>query len=66
MLDGPDATHIVLENGPTWLRHDVVVPLGAVADVTTDHVILRLTKDQVMDLPQIRVHRWDHGQSDLA
>jgi sporulation protein YlmC with PRC-barrel domain len=51
-------SHVVLEHGHLWGRREVAIPIGAVARVETDEVTLRLTKDEVGDLPSHRVHRW--------
>jgi sporulation protein YlmC with PRC-barrel domain len=51
-------THFVLERGHLWGRREVTIPIGAVAKVETDVVSLRLSKDEVGELPSARVHRW--------
>jgi sporulation protein YlmC with PRC-barrel domain len=53
-------THFVLERGHLWGRKEVTIPIGAVARVESDVVHLALSKDEVGDLPAVRVHRW-HG-----
>ncbi len=58
IVDGAEITHIVLERGHLWGRRDVTIPIGAVAKVESDTVTLRLSKDDVGDLPAVRVHRW--------
>jgi sporulation protein YlmC with PRC-barrel domain len=62
LVDG-DAhiTHLILERGHLWGRREVTIPIGAVAKVETDVVTLSLLKDQVGQLPSVRVHR--HGPS---
>ena len=49
---------VVLERGHLWGRRDVTIPIGAVAKVESDTVTLRISKDEVGDLPTVRVHRW--------
>jgi sporulation protein YlmC with PRC-barrel domain len=58
LVDG-DAhiTHLILERGHLWGRREVTIPIGAVAKVETDVVTLSLVKDQVGELPSVRVHR---------
>ena len=57
--DDDDAiTHFVLERGHLWGRREVTIPINAVAQVFTDAVTLTLTKDEVGELPSVRVHRW--------
>ena len=58
VVDGGEITHIVLERGHLWGRRDVTIPIGAVAKVESDTVTLRLSKNDVGDLPAVRVHRW--------
>jgi sporulation protein YlmC with PRC-barrel domain len=50
--------HLVLEHGHLWGKREVVIPIGAVARVETDAVVLRLSKDEVGALESHRVHRW--------
>jgi sporulation protein YlmC with PRC-barrel domain len=59
LVDDDDAiTHFVLERGHLWGRREVTIPINAVARVFTDAVTLTLTKDEVGELPSVRVHRW--------
>jgi sporulation protein YlmC with PRC-barrel domain len=51
-------THLVLERGHLWGRREVTIPIGAVAKVETDDVMLSLTRDQVGSLPEVAVQRW--------
>jgi sporulation protein YlmC with PRC-barrel domain len=52
-------THLVLERGHLWGRKEVTIPIGAVAKVESDVVYVALSKDEVGDLPAVRVGR--HG-----
>jgi len=52
-------THFVLERGHLWGRKEVTIPIGAVAKVESDAVYVALSKDEVGDLPAVRVGR--HG-----
>jgi hypothetical protein len=56
--DDDAITHFVLERGHLWGRREVTIPINAVANVYTDAVTLTLTKDEVGELPSVRVHRW--------
>jgi len=59
LVDDDDAiTHFVLERGHLWGRREVTIPINAVDSVFTDAVTLTLTKDEVGELPSVRVHRW--------
>jgi sporulation protein YlmC with PRC-barrel domain len=56
--DDEQITHFVLERGHLWGRREVTVPIGAVESVESDVVTLKLSKDEVGDLPAHKVHRW--------
>lgn len=59
MVDGREHIgHLVLEHGHLWGKREVVIPIGAVARVETDAVVLTLSKDEVGALESHRVHRW--------
>jgi sporulation protein YlmC with PRC-barrel domain len=61
VIDGQDHIgHLVLEHGHLWGKREVVIPIGAVARVETDAVVLALSKDEVGALESHRVHRWRH------
>ncbi len=55
-------THVLLEHGHLWGRREVTIPIGAVAEVKTDRVTLRLSKDQVGELEPLAVRRWPARQ----
>jgi len=46
-------THVLLEQGHLWGKHELAIPISAVKDVTVDGVQLDLTKDEVRDLPPV-------------
>jgi sporulation protein YlmC with PRC-barrel domain len=56
--DEAHIAHFVLEHGHLWGKREVVIPIGAVARVETDEVVLTLSKDEVGALESSRVHRW--------
>lgn len=58
LVDDEHITHFVLERGHLWGRREVTVPIGAVGSVESDVVTLKLSKDEVGDLPSHKVHRW--------
>jgi sporulation protein YlmC with PRC-barrel domain len=49
--------HIVLEHGHLWGKHDVAIPIGAVARVDNDTVALSLSKADVEALEPMKVDR---------
>lgn len=51
--DDHHVTHVLLQEGHLWGRHDLAIPIGAVSDVDADGVRLSLTKDEVRDLPPL-------------
>ena len=59
LVDPEDGiSHFVLERGHLWGRREVTIPIGAVAKVETDTVTLRMSREEVGELPSVRVHRW--------
>jgi len=48
-------THILLQEGHLWGKHQIAIPIGAVTDVTADGVRLDLTKDAIRDLPPVEL-----------
>jgi sporulation protein YlmC with PRC-barrel domain len=58
VVEEDHVTHLVLERGHLWGRREVTIPIGAVSKVENDAVSLSLSKDEVGDLPAVRVHRW--------
>ena len=51
-------THLVLEQGHLWGKHEITIPIKAVASIENDEVKLSLSKEQVADLKSVPVHRW--------
>jgi sporulation protein YlmC with PRC-barrel domain len=51
-------THVLLEEGHLWGRKEVAIPIGAVASVD-DGVRLRITRQEVQDLPPVEVDHAD-------
>jgi len=56
--DGGQITEVVLDEGHLWRRRRVTIPVGAVQDVETDALTVRLSEAEVKALPSERVHRW--------
>jgi sporulation protein YlmC with PRC-barrel domain len=55
--DAQQISHVVLEHGHLWGRHEVAVPIGAVATVGDDAVALSLTKAEVGALERVSLDR---------
>ena len=67
LIDGPDHIgHLVLEHGHLRGKREVVIPIGAVARVETDEIVLALSKDEVGALESHRVHRWRNQARPVA
>jgi hypothetical protein len=47
-------THVLLQEGHLWGRRDVAIPISAVAS-TSDGIRLRISKQEVQDLPPVDV-----------
>jgi len=56
--DDDAITHFVLERGHLWGHREVTIPIKEVESVHTDAVTLKLTKDEIGELPSVPVHRW--------
>jgi sporulation protein YlmC with PRC-barrel domain len=48
-------THVLLEEGHLWGKKEVAIPIGAVERID-DGVRVKLTKEQVGDLPPLGLH----------
>lgn len=46
-------THILLEEGHLWGRKQVAIPMSDVSGLDGDGVAVRLTKDEIRDLPPV-------------
>jgi sporulation protein YlmC with PRC-barrel domain len=57
VIDAKDhhVTHVLLQEGHLWGKKEVAIPIGAVKQVAADGVRLRLTKDEVRDLPAVEL-----------
>ncbi len=53
---GRCVTHVLVQEGHTWGRKEVAVPISAVTKIGTLLVHLSLTKHQVKDLPSVDIH----------
>ncbi|MGI8491737.1 MAG: PRC-barrel domain-containing protein [Acidimicrobiales bacterium] len=50
-------THVLLQEGHLWGRHEVAIPISSVAAVD-DGVVLKISKDEVQALPAVGVSPW--------
>lgn len=55
--DDHHATHLILERGHLWGRREITIPLAAVATVDIDLITLSMSKEEVGQLPAVKVHR---------
>lgn len=59
VVDGEgQITHVALHEGHLFGRREISIPIGAVAKVENDGVLLGLEESEVKELPSIRLHRW--------
>jgi sporulation protein YlmC with PRC-barrel domain len=59
VVDGEgQITHLVLGEGHLFGRREVTIPIGGVARVENDGVLLGLSQSEVQELPSVRLHRW--------
>jgi sporulation protein YlmC with PRC-barrel domain len=59
VVSGPDhrVSHLVLKEGHFFGHKDVCVPLAAVQSVDDEGIILKISKDEVNDLPTVEFNR---------
>jgi hypothetical protein len=58
-------THVLLDEGHLWGRKRVAIPIRDVAGIDLEGVAVRLTKDEIKDLPPVDVAGLeDEGDSD--
>jgi hypothetical protein len=50
-------THLILREGHLWAQRDVAIPVSAIERCDERQVELKLSKEEVGQLPQIPVHR---------
>jgi sporulation protein YlmC with PRC-barrel domain len=50
-------THVLLERGHRWGRREITIPIGAVTQVGSEAIALRLTGDEVGRLASVAVRR---------
>jgi sporulation protein YlmC with PRC-barrel domain len=58
--DEQKIARIVMEHGHLWGKKDVAIPIGTVARISNDEVVLSLSTDEVGKLKSHGVHRWGH------
>jgi hypothetical protein len=51
-------THLVMREGHLWGQKDVTIPIVQVDRITEGTVYLWLSKQQIEQLPALRVRRW--------
>ncbi len=59
VIDAHDrhVTHVLLQEGHLWGRKEVAIPIGAVTGVDDNGIGLKLTKEEVADLPPVEIDR---------
>jgi PRC-barrel domain protein len=55
-------THVLLQEGHLWGRKEVAIPISAVAS-TSDGIQLKVTKQEVQDLPPVDIDHPDGSTS---
>jgi sporulation protein YlmC with PRC-barrel domain len=55
--DDDHITHIVLARGHLWKKREVTIPMNAIDKVETDLVTLKLTRQELGELPAVKVRR---------
>ena len=50
-------THLVLREGQKWNKKDATIPITAINHISENMIYLKLTKNEVAELPTIPVRR---------
>ncbi len=58
LADGGQIQEVVLEESHFWTRNEITIPVDAVQTLETDTVVVRLSADEIAELPTTRVRRW--------
>ena len=58
--DEQQISHVVLEHGHLWGRHEIAIPIGAVTKVEDDAIELSLSKTEVGALERVSLDRRHH------
>lgn len=53
-------THIVLREGHFWSEKDITIPVSEIEKIEKDGIFLKLGKDEIENLPSVKVHGWFH------
>jgi hypothetical protein len=48
-------THVLLQEGHLWGRKEVAIPISAMTGISNDGIRLKLTKQEVQDLPAVDI-----------
>jgi hypothetical protein len=51
-------THLVMRAGHLWGQKDVTIPIVQIKGITDGTVYVRLNKQQIEQLPALKVRRW--------
>ena len=51
-------THLVMREGHLWGQREVTIPVAQIDNITEGIVYLRLSKQQIEELPALKVRRW--------
>jgi sporulation protein YlmC with PRC-barrel domain len=55
------ATHVLLQEGHLWGRRDVAIPISAVTKVDDGGIQLKISKQDVQDLPEVNIDHPGRG-----
>ena len=55
--ESDEITHLVMKEGHLWGRREVSIPISEIKQIDEDGITLKLSKDQVKNLPDIPIKR---------
>jgi sporulation protein YlmC with PRC-barrel domain len=64
--DDKQVTYLLLERGHLWARHELAIPIGAVAQIETDQITLSLGKDELLARADDHASHWGDREGVVA
>ena len=55
--ESDEITHLVMREGHLWGKKEVSIPISAIDNIDENGITLKLSKDQVKNLPEIPIRR---------
>jgi hypothetical protein len=56
--DDGHITHIVMREGHLWMARNITIPISEIEKIDDEGVHLKLGKEEVEELPSLKIHGW--------